>query len=212
MKTTIIYDNTSFRSELQSDWGFAAMVEIGKKKILFDTGANGAILLSNMQKLKISPDEFDTVFISHAHWDHTGGLRAFLSETSNVDLWLPPSFHFQSNVKKIHNHEVPATISHGVYTTGQLEGTEQALCVETSKGVVVLVGCAHPDMHEIFHTASRFGQVYAILGGMHGTEAKALKGVSLICPTHCSQHKTEMKDLYPEKYIEGGAGQVIEIE
>ncbi len=39
MKVTIIYDNTSIRSDLQSDWGFSALVEVKEKKILFDTGA-----------------------------------------------------------------------------------------------------------------------------------------------------------------------------
>ena len=74
MKVTIIYDNTAFRKDLQSDWGFSALVE-GEDipKILFDTGANGDILLSNMEKLNINPALIDEVFISHAHADHTGG-------------------------------------------------------------------------------------------------------------------------------------------
>ena len=33
----------------------------------------------------------------------------------------------------------------------------------------------------------------------------------VICPTHCTQHIAEIKSLYPEKYIEGGAGKIIEI-
>lgn len=212
MRISIIYDNTAYNPELREDWGFSAMIETHDKNILFDTGANGAILLSNMQKLKISPEEINTVFISHAHWDHTGGLKDFLKENNNVDLWLPPSFHFGGNVRKIHDQEVPATISKGIYTTGELEGIEQSLCVETSKGVVVIVGCAHPDMKSIIHTASRFGQVCAVIGGMHGTRPELLEAPSLINPTHCTQHKSEMKNLYPEKYIEGGAGRVIEIE
>ncbi len=212
MRISIIYDNTAYDNQLREDWGFAAFLETKDKNILFDTGANGAILLSNMQKLKISPDEIDTVFISHAHWDHAGGLNDFLKENNNVDLWIPPSFHFQGSVRKILDHEVPATISKGIHTTGQLEGIEQALCVETSKGVVVIVGCAHPDMKNILHTASRYGQAYAVIGGMHGTNPKSLKEPDLICPTHCTQYKAEMKNLYPEKYMEGGTGRVVEIE
>ncbi|HDD45412.1 MAG TPA: MBL fold metallo-hydrolase, partial [Candidatus Desulfofervidus auxilii] len=30
--------------------------------------------------------------------------------------------------------------------------------------------------------------------------------------THCTQYKSKIKSLYPEKYIEGGAGRIIEIE
>ncbi|MFO7965496.1 MAG: hypothetical protein R6U50_16345, partial [Desulfobacterales bacterium] len=67
MKLSIVYDNTAFRKDLQADWGFAALVEIRGRKILFDTGGNGDILLSNMKKLKIFPETIDDVFISHAH-------------------------------------------------------------------------------------------------------------------------------------------------
>ena len=74
MKITIIYDNTSSRPDLKADWGFSALVEVKGKKILFDTGTNGKILLSNMGKLEINPEEIEDIFISHLHWDHTGGL------------------------------------------------------------------------------------------------------------------------------------------
>jgi len=72
MKITIIYDNTAFRKDLIVDWGFSALVEAKERKILFDTGANGRILLSNMQKLKIDPKGIEDVYISHLHWDHVG--------------------------------------------------------------------------------------------------------------------------------------------
>ena len=55
MKATIIYDNTAFRKDLRADWGFSALIETNGKKILFDTGGSGSILLSNMTKLEIPP-------------------------------------------------------------------------------------------------------------------------------------------------------------
>jgi len=42
--------------------GFSALVEAKERKILFDTSANGRILLSNMQKLKINPKEIKDIF------------------------------------------------------------------------------------------------------------------------------------------------------
>ena len=72
MKITIIYDNTVFRKNLRADWGFAVLVETYGKKILFDTGASGSILLANMEKLGIAPDGIRDVFISHPHFDHIG--------------------------------------------------------------------------------------------------------------------------------------------
>jgi 7,8-dihydropterin-6-yl-methyl-4-(beta-D-ribofuranosyl)aminobenzene 5'-phosphate synthase len=50
MKITIIYDNTAFRKDFQADWGFSCLVEVeNTPKILFDTGADGKILLNNME-------------------------------------------------------------------------------------------------------------------------------------------------------------------
>jgi len=38
-----------------------------------------------------------------------------------------------------------------------------------------------------------------------------LKDLDLVCATHCTQFKSEIKNLYPQKYIEGGAGKVIQL-
>jgi len=55
MKITIIYDNEVSEEGLEADWGFSCLVEVYGKKILFDTGADGSILLGNMEKLDIDP-------------------------------------------------------------------------------------------------------------------------------------------------------------
>lgn len=211
MKITIVYDNTAFRKDLQADWGFSALVETKEKKILLDTGANGIILLSNMQKLGIIPKEIGEIFISHSHWDHTGGLSAFLDQNNEIKVWVPPSFRGVKNAKEVVPIEGPTKLYEGIYSTGELEGIEQSLCVKTQKGIVVVVGCSHPRMENILKTAFQFGKVYGIIGGLHGTQPEALEDLDLICATHCTQHKAEIKKLYPEQYIEGGAGKVIEI-
>jgi 7,8-dihydropterin-6-yl-methyl-4-(beta-D-ribofuranosyl)aminobenzene 5'-phosphate synthase len=66
-------------------------------------------------------------------------------------------------------------------------------------------------METILKAASQFGEVYGIIGGLHGTLPESLRGLDLICATHCTQYKQEIKRLYPQTYIEGGAGKVIEI-
>ncbi|MBE9592308.1 MAG: MBL fold metallo-hydrolase, partial [Proteobacteria bacterium] len=211
MKITIVYDNTAFRKDLQANWGFSALVEIKERKILFDTGANGTILLSNMQKLEINPKEIEEIFISHSHFDHTGGLSAFFDQNNEVKVWVPPSFRGIKNVREVIKVENPTKLYEGIYSTGELEGIEQSLCVKTEKGIVIIAGCSHPKMEHILQVASQFGKVYGIIGGLHGTRPESLKDLDLICPTHCTQYKSEIKSLYPEKYAEGGAGRVIEI-
>ena len=67
-------------------------------------------------------------------------------------------------------------------------------------------------MNHILGTAEKFGKIHAIIGGLHGfSEFELFKNLELICPTHCTQHKAEFKKLYPQKYVEGGAGRVVEI-
>jgi hypothetical protein len=38
-----------------------------------------------------------------------------------------------------------------------------------------------------------------------------IKESKSICPTHCTQFQSEIQSLYPQKYIAGGAGRIIEI-
>ncbi|MCD6500945.1 MBL fold metallo-hydrolase [bacterium] len=210
MKITIIYDNTAFREDLQSDWGFSCLVEVeNTPKILFDTGGNGKILFSNMEKLEINPLSIEEVFISHLHFDHIGGLDEFLKINKKVKkVYLPSSMGLENEVvlKK------PIKIHENVFSTGELEGIEQSMAVSTKKGLVLIVGCSHPYMGNILGTVRKFGKIYGIVGGLHEfSEFELFRDLQLICPTHCTQHKTELKKLYPQKYIEGGAGRIVEI-
>jgi len=211
MKVTIIYDNETLREDLKADWGFSSLVETKGRKILFDAGANGKILLSNMQKLGINPKQIQDVFISHAHFDHTGGLSSFLNQNRDVTVWIPPSFRGLKDAKKIVAVKNPMKLYDGIYSTGELDGIEQSLCVETKEGIVIIVGCSHPRMEHILKVASQFGRVYGIIGGLHGTKPSSLKDLTMICPVHCTQYKKEIKSLYPNNYLEGGAGKVIEL-
>ena len=212
MKVTIIYDNTLYKEGLQADWGFSCLVEVeDTSKILFDTGTNGSILLSNMKKVGIDPKSIDEVFISHAHFDHTGGLSTFLNVNSDVKVYVPVSFRGIRGVKEVISVSGSLKIHENVFSTGELDHIEQSMAVKIDKGIVLIVGCSHPKMAHILDAGSQFGKAYAIIGGLHGfREYDLFKNLELICPTHCTQHKAEMRSLYPEKYTEGGVGRIIE--
>lgn len=86
------------------------------------------------------------------------------------------------------------------------------MVVKTAKGLVLVVGCSHPKMVDILKVARQFGKIHAIIGGLHGfNEFELFIDLEVICPTHCTQHIAEIKFLYPEKYIEGGVGKIINI-
>lgn len=211
MRATIIYDNTAFRCDLQADWGFSALIEARGKKILFDAGGSGSILLSNMRKLEILPQEIDDVFISHAHFDHVGGLSAFLYQNNEVKIWVPSSFRGVKNANEVIAIKNARELYEGIYSIGELEGIEQSLCIQTQKGIVIIAGCSHPKMENIISAASEFGKVYGIIGGLHGNGPESLKNLDFICATHCTQYKKEIASVYPKVFVEGGAGRVIDI-
>lgn len=56
------------------EWGYAALVESGGRRILFDTGARPATVLANAKELGIDLSQVEDVVVSHNHGDHTGGL------------------------------------------------------------------------------------------------------------------------------------------
>jgi len=215
MRVIIIYDNTVYKKGLKADWGFSCLVELPQpvgKRILFDTGTNGKILLSNMKKLNIEPASIDEVFISHAHFDHTGGLSAFLNLNNNVIVYAPVSFRGVHGVKELIHVSKSLKIHENVFSTGELQSIEQSLVIKTEKGTVIIVGCSHPGIENILEAASQFGNPYALIGGFHGfNKFYLIEDLEIICPTHCTQHIDEIKSLYPEKYVKGGAGKIIEL-
>jgi 7,8-dihydropterin-6-yl-methyl-4-(beta-D-ribofuranosyl)aminobenzene 5'-phosphate synthase len=228
----VIYDNNPCIQGLETAWGFSALITGTEKTILFDTGGDGSLLLNNMKKLAIEPDDIDVIFLSHIHDDHTGGLIGFLQKNHNVTVFMPESFpkKFKETVQKYGAQTVdvnqPLDICENVYSTGQL-GTlikEQSLIIRTKRGLIIITGCAHPGIVKILTMAKDLmkDKILFVMGGFHlewvtkgGIEKiiSAFKqlGVRYVAPCHCTGEKG--RDLFEKhfgtNYIKTGAGKVI---
>ena len=93
-RITIVYDAFGAPSALVRDWGFAAFVEYGGRRVLFDTGNNAKIFEQNAGQLGIDLKRLDAAVISHRHGDHTSGLPALLAVNSDVKIYAPQEGSF----------------------------------------------------------------------------------------------------------------------
>lgn len=210
MKITILYDNTIWKDGLRPDWGFSCLVEDRGRIILFDTGANGPILLSNMKELGVDPKVVDEVFISHVHFDHTGGLLDFL-RVRPVRVYVPACIAVPPGSGDFVSVKGPLEIHEGIFSTGEMGGFEQSLVVKREEGSILVVGCSHPGVAEILQRASEIAEIKVLFGGLHGFRDFALiHGLDYVCPTHCTQYQSRIREMFPSKFLEGGVGRVIE--
>ena len=110
-KFTVLMDGTSLSKGLATEWGFSVLVESGDRTILFDTGASDQSL-ANGRKLGCLPDRLDAIVLSHGHYDHTGGLRAWLNRYPNTIVYAhPQAFEPRYAVRADEVREIGARIS-----------------------------------------------------------------------------------------------------
>lgn len=88
-KITILYDAFSTDPAMTKDWGFAALVEVGGKAILFDTGNDRDIFAANVKAKGVDLAKLDFVVLSHRHADHMAGLAHVLNVNPNVKIYAP---------------------------------------------------------------------------------------------------------------------------
>jgi 7,8-dihydropterin-6-yl-methyl-4-(beta-D-ribofuranosyl)aminobenzene 5'-phosphate synthase len=232
---TLVYDNNPYDERLETAWGFSCLVEGLEETILFDTGGDGAMLLRNMQAAGADPLDVDVVVVSHVHGDHVGGLSGFLEENHGVSVYLPQSFprEIKDDVggagARVEEVGESLVICQHALVTGEL-GTrikEQALVLETSRGLVVITGCAHPGITDIVRRARELvGQdIYLVLGGFHlgGASPTTIDGiieefrelgVQKVAPCHCTGDEARRRfgEVYREDYIPAGVGSRLEVQ
>ncbi len=202
-----------------SSYGFAALiynVETGSY-ILFDTGSDGDILLHNLSQLGIDVTEISKVVISHNHPEHTKGLESIYNKNNDLEIYVPIENQITYNRKyplsKVFGVSEQTEIEKNVYLTGQLGNylKEQAMLLKTreEKGIL-LVGCCHPGLNEIFNAFSNRGNIEAIIGGLHNIRVfSSLDSLKFIGACHCTKYNDILRVKYPEKYHEIKVGEEL---
>jgi len=89
MKWTVLADNRTNDSALETEHGLSILLETERYNILLDTGASD-MFIRNALRLGIDLSAIDYVFISHGHSDHAGGLRHFMEINKTAKVIVSP--------------------------------------------------------------------------------------------------------------------------
>ena len=87
MKISVLIENTTCAPSLMAEHGLSLYIETGDKGFLFDTGATGAFA-DNAYRMGVDLSKVDALILSHGHYDHGGGVEAFLQSNSSAPVYL----------------------------------------------------------------------------------------------------------------------------
>jgi 7,8-dihydropterin-6-yl-methyl-4-(beta-D-ribofuranosyl)aminobenzene 5'-phosphate synthase len=220
MKITVLCENTVGRRIGAGEHGFSAFIETDRENYLFDTGS-GQSVVANSLAFEKDLRSVQKIFLSHGHFDHTGGLPEVLKLKGEVDVHAHPNVfsdriavHKENEGEKKRFVGIPykrgyleslgahfvlntvfTEVEKGLFLTGEVPRKtgfekpdprlfteingrmvqdtfpdDQSLILESQKGLVLVLGCAHSGMINIIHhVMGKTGKenFYAILGGTH---------------------------------------------
>ncbi|MEN6321119.1 MAG: MBL fold metallo-hydrolase [Syntrophaceae bacterium] len=235
MEIKILFDSKRMNRKFSMGWGISYLIY---GQILFDTGERSSYLFGNMNLMGIHISDIKAVVISHDHWDHTNGLWDLLKERPELDIYVCPGFSktFSDKLASYECNVIEAEsfmrIDDGIYTTGQIGIygidyiAEQALVIETEKGLTILTGCAHSGVIKTvkYVTDNIEKNIHLIMGGFHLlnksiSEIKNINdtlqqfGVEHIGPSHCTGEEAIgiFKESYKKRCIDIQVGKIIEV-
>ena len=277
MKVTVLCENTVGRLVGSGEHGFSAFIETDSGNYLFDTG-NGHSVVGNSLALGKDLRSIRKIFLSHGHYDHTGGLPEVLKIKGAVDVHAHPhvfldriAVHKENGEEKIKFVGLPykkaylqslgaqfilttdfLQVEEGMFLTGEvprktlfekpasnlfseMDGKtsqdifldDQALILDTDKGLILILGCAHSGMiNNIHHVIHKTGKekFYAILGGTHldflapeqlEESINSLKKMEIakIGVCHCTGMKAAFRlhQEFGDRFSYGCVGSVLEV-
>lgn len=85
--TCVVNDISLENKDLKCEHGLSFWLETGSGKVLFDTGQTSRVLEHNLKVLDLDHHQIDAIALSHAHYDHTGGLEWIINENPGLPVY-----------------------------------------------------------------------------------------------------------------------------
>lgn len=87
MRIFTLMEDTACAPDFVCEHGLSFYIETGSSKLLFDMGQTD-LFLKNAAALGADLSAVDTAFVSHGHYDHGGGLAAFLEINDHAPVYV----------------------------------------------------------------------------------------------------------------------------
>lgn len=101
--TTLIENHRDKEEKYECEHGFSILIENTEQgrsiRLLMDTGQSG-LFYDNAVEMGISLKDLDGLFISHAHYDHAGGVKRLLEEVPVQKMYVGKDFFQEKYYEK----------------------------------------------------------------------------------------------------------------
>ena len=145
--TCVVDNNAKENTGLQSEHGLSFWIETEDGKVIFDTGQTSAALALNLGLLDLKIQDAAALALSHAHYDHTGGLEVALSQNKHLKIYahsdlFQPRYSLRdgeyhsigiaitqeelSQRADLHLSDTPQEILPNLWTTGEISPRPEA--------------------------------------------------------------------------------------
>jgi 7,8-dihydropterin-6-yl-methyl-4-(beta-D-ribofuranosyl)aminobenzene 5'-phosphate synthase len=220
VKIITLIENVAYGAGLVAEHGLSMYIEGSAKKILLDTGQSG-LFLKNAEKLGVIIADIDVLILSHGHYDHTGGLYAFLEANRKAVVYCKDSLfepHYNGKTRFI------GTPYKADALENRLKHVNEPIEIDENVFIIPEIEISNPkDTHfkglykkingtwvedtftdELFLTIKQADSLHIITACSH-------RGITNICKTAEKKFNLpirsiiggfHLKDCYVEQYIE----------